>query len=206
MQQLKCRKTNNSCNDKSTPREASEPKISNYKISFHTGKPLQSAISKLVAGTNGVLSVKELHNFAVVRTQCFVYTLNFSGFVNITKLRSSSQIHQAIAKLHKLIHLPARCYDYAIDNITASGAFGHYIPLHKLIQVITQPFPARLTYRPNYFSGASLKYDGGGTIILFTTGTYIIVGARCRAKIQHIYKETLKILMSMLQERTSYIT
>ena len=210
-----------------------DPVISNYKISFHTHKPLRSIISKLLeeidkrektftvslgpisaetrpsptddSSENTVKSVKLLHNFAVVRTDRYVYTLNDSGFVNITKLRTLADADEAVRELREFAHLPAtEVYNFKIDNVTASGRLGYSkIPLHKLAAFVTTNAcfqVAKCTYRPNYFSGASLKYHGGGgTAILFTTGAFTIVGAKCESQVSHVYKHTQRLVVSLLQ-------
>jgi TATA-box binding protein (TBP) (component of TFIID and TFIIIB) len=189
-------------------RLAKEPTISNYKVSFRTDTPLRKAVRELLVGDctccanvwqqpdgSCVCSVKLLHNFAVVRTCRHVYTLNDSGFVNITKLVHLSDVGEAVNIICKLVKLPERNnYAVTVDNVTASGAFGCPIPLHKLSQHLTANVE-KLAYRPNYFSGASVKYHGGGgTIILFTTGAFTIVGAKSEQQVWHLYQQTQTLL------------
>ena len=201
---------------------AREPIVSNYKISFRTQTPLRLAVRKLeidgrciceededdgpeakrTAGSC-ICSVKLLHNFAVVQTCRHVYTLNDSGFVNITKIRHLSDVEAAVTVLRQLVHLPQTdCYSICVDNVTASGAFGRPIPLHKLSSHVATHAACKvvkLGYRPNYFSGASVRYHGGGgTIILFTTGAFTIVGAKSDEQVWHIYRQTQRLLLSLL--------
>lgn len=205
-------------------RLAKEPVISNFKVSFRTDTPLRLAVRALTvtdcrgcyeeifdANNNAVSracgscvrSVRLLHNFAVVKTCRHVYTLNDSGFVNITKLRVRSDVDEAVEALCwlKLLPHPSEQYVPKVDNVTASGAFGYTVPLHLLsLHVRFSGIDvAKLTYRPNYFSGATLKYHGSGaTIIVFATGSFTIVGAKSEEQVWSVYRQTQRLLLPLL--------
>lgn len=184
------------------------PKIYNYKISFRTNLAFKQIVTGLKIGENGVLSVKLLHNYAVLKACGYVYSLNYSGFANVTSLKSQSDIDRSIKVLCKLARIPLKQFPYKIDNITASGTFGAPISLHRLQKYFTGEsregggecsFTAQFTYNPNFFCGANLKYfgDGGGTIIIFTTGSYTVVGAKCINHVNEIYEQTKQMLSFM---------
>ena len=178
-----------------------QPRISNYKISFHTRVPLKNILYNISVNDNTVESIDLEHNYAVLRAGGYVYSLNYSGFINITGLRTLTDIPSAIKVVCKLINLQSSDYTARIDNITASGTFGSLIPLHVVRYHFTksEPIPARFKYNPNFFSGATLKfYDGRGTIILFSTGSYTIVGAKTFENIQSIFNETRKFLLQII--------
>jgi len=182
------------------------PKIFNYKISFHTFKLLKQSILQLAKSKkkrrNRCILVKLLHNYAVINTKHFVFTINFSGFVNITKLRKEEDIPKAITLFCSLMKISPVKYSYRIDNITASGAFGAIIPLHKIKKHISEfhsSEPLRFRFNPSYFCGGNIKFFKFGTIVLFESGSYTIVGPKTALQVEHVYKETKRILLPLLQ-------
>jgi TATA-box binding protein (TBP) (component of TFIID and TFIIIB) len=180
--------------------------ISNYKISFHARKPLRSVLSELRGGTDGINSIVLHHNFAVIRTDRFVYTPNFSGFVNITKLKRLSDAQAAIDFIRDLLRLPTGSgSEYKVDNITASGTFGHRVPLHKIRQFLREHpgYPASCSYGANYFSGATVRYSGGGTANIFATGAYTIIGAKSEEQVRSVYLQARDLALSLLLPRST---
>jgi Transcription factor TFIID (or TATA-binding protein, TBP) len=173
---------------------ATLPTISNYKISFPTGIPLSAKLRNI-----GKFR-KIHHNFAVIKRSNYVFSVNFSGYINITKLRNRSQFDDAIKVVCKHLHLQSSLYTPRIDNITASGTFGRTIPLHVVGRYFAEgtTFPAKFKYNPNYFSGASIKFHDGGTIILFSTGSYTLVGCKTEDRIQIVYRNTHLLLQGLL--------
>lgn len=166
------------------------PVVSNHKISFRAGKNLKTSVHKLDSDM-----VKLHHNYAIIRRK-YVYSINFSGYINITKLRTCGDIPAAIEEICCLLQLPNKQPAYNIDNITASGHFGHTISLHKLqkyFAVHRGPQVIRFNFRPDYFCGANIKF-AYGTIIIFHTGSFTIVGSKSKEDIQRLFSETKKIL------------
>jgi TATA-box binding protein (TBP) (component of TFIID and TFIIIB) len=182
------------------------PKIFNYKISFRTKIPFKIALAHLIVGENEIKSIKILHNYMIVKTHNnYVYSLNFSGFVNITGLKSENDIISAIKKLYELANQKIKRFRYNIDNITASGKFGCHIPLHTLRTYLNNHninFPAQYTYNANFFCGGNLRYKNGGTIILFTTGSYTIVGVKCKKAIDTVFEDTMQLIEKIAKPGT----
>jgi Transcription factor TFIID (or TATA-binding protein, TBP) len=178
---------------------ATPPVICNYKISFHTRIPLKRALELLQQQAE--ISVKLEHNYAVIRPKSHVYSINFSGYVNITKLRTLEAIEPAIDAFCSMVNIPRLPYKYNIDNMTASGRFGSVLPLHRIREhLLDSNCPARFRYKPSRFCGANLKYFGYGTIIFFQSGAYTVVGAKCVENINHVYEQTRYLLLPLLQE------
>jgi TATA-box binding protein (TBP) (component of TFIID and TFIIIB) len=168
-----------------------KPLISNYKISFRTTKEIFFKNTK-----KNLYTTRRYSNFLVLR-QRFVHTVFYSGFVNITKIKNFRSIEAAIKEFCKASFIEvADISEYKVDNTTASGHFGR--PLN--IRLIRKSFEIRrceymFSYKPCKFAGASIKYGRGrGTITVFKSGAYTIVGAKSIARVNEIYAKTRKIL------------
>ena len=169
------------------------PKISNYKISYRTFQHLKTAIHKLKNE-----DVKFGKNFAVIRASGFVYTLNYSGYINITKIAHLLDAEKAITALHELIQIPKNCTGFNVDNITASGNFGCRVRIVDLKYFFdSNQNLGKFCFRPSSFCGANIKYPSFGTIIIFDTGSYTIVGSKTSDQVNQVYHETRKILDSI---------
>jgi TATA-box binding protein (TBP) (component of TFIID and TFIIIB) len=190
---------------------ACPPSIKNYKISFRVPVALRHQINALhdaatTTGT-GAISVKKHHNFAVIRTLSCVYIAFFSGFVNITKLRTLTEADDAVRAFKRLIRFEdgdSGCDDrplYNIDNIIASGHFGRLVSIRglaeRVLNIATTTTAAKdinFSYKPAYFAGAFLKLEGCCTILIFNSGAYSIVGAKTSDDITRIYHRSLALL------------
>lgn len=166
-----------------------EPYISNLKVSFKVERNLKSTAHKLDSN-----KVKLHHNYAIIRHCDFVYSINYSGYVNITKLRTEGDIGRAITEICILLDLVDRPPSYRIDNITASGHFGRTVRLNRLGEYFQKSDNGVVfSFRPSYFCGANIKF-GFGTIIIFHTGSFTIVGSKNREQVKQVFAKTKQIL------------
>jgi TATA-box binding protein (TBP) (component of TFIID and TFIIIB) len=155
---------------------ATSPIVRNYKASFRTKHPLIRQIDALMVSNPAC--IKKHHNFAVIRSG-FVYTAYFSGFVNVTKVQRAEELDDAVANFCSLLQLDKQqTFNISVDNITASGHFGHTVSLTRLWTRCRSLEDCQLSYKPHYFAGAFLKLKNCCTILIFSTGSYSIVGAR----------------------------
>jgi TATA-box binding protein (TBP) (component of TFIID and TFIIIB) len=192
-------------------KQASLPIVKNYKISFRLPIRLQQPINSMrvadidsTTTSTTVTSVKKHHNFAVIRTKGCVYIAFFSGFVNVTKLRTLTDAEEAVLAFKSLIGFKdiedKGCPLYIIDNIIASGHFGHTVNIHNLRQICAADTTSGniqdidFSYKPAYFAGAFLKLRGCGTILIFHSGAYSIVGAKSYTGVKHIFCRALELL------------
>jgi TATA-box binding protein (TBP) (component of TFIID and TFIIIB) len=84
-----------------------------------------------------------------------------------------------------------------VDNITASGRFTHTVHLPSLKNIPN----IQVRYKPDRFAGASVKYTAGcgsdcGTIVLFHSGSYIVVGAKSATQVDVLFQRVLADLLS----------
>lgn len=157
-------------------RSQSQPLIVNVKISFRISKHI-NVKNKLLFVPN----VKWYNNFAIIK-KTYTFTIFTSGFVNITGIPQINRIFYAVKALRKLIKIKKQHIqtEPKIDNTTSSGTFNQKINLMNLKEKIQQSHKnVKIKLNPFYFSGATFKFSEYGTIIIFSTGKYIIVGAKC---------------------------
>lgn len=142
------------------------------------------------------------HNYIVYKKR-FVYTIFYNkGYINCTKVPAYSHISKAIEEFCQIFRInrweiPG---GVKIDNTTSSGNFSHQLNLFELKNVIHEnsidlntSFKAPPKFNPSYFPGLFLKYNCG-TIILFHSGKYTIVGAKCQRHSEFIFNEVKKYI------------
>lgn len=156
-------------------------RICNVKISFKTQKQ----------------NVKKLLSLKVItkRTSCFVFKLKHftyvvynGGHVNITGIKNLKRVHKSVKTLFKTKITSHSCC-YSIDNITATGKLKNklYGKFSKILQQHENNPYYLIKYSPEAFPGAALKfyhYDGG-TIVIFPSGKFIVVGCRTTETIDY---------------------
>ena len=168
-----------------------KPKIRNYKISFkleHFDNNLLGLRDNNLLGLRGV-SVKKYHNFLVARSEKkIVYTIfNTSGFVNATGIKTKEECEEA--KLFLTERLQCRAGIFKIDNICASGNFGREIDLLSVKKTFLK-LKHCFTFNPDQFAGASLKlHTTPGCMIIFSTGSFSILGVREEKDIENLYQQ-----------------
>jgi TATA-box binding protein (TBP) (component of TFIID and TFIIIB) len=143
-------------------------------------------------------NIKRTNNFYVIRNK-FVYTVFTSGFLNITKIKSFEDINKAIKRICSIYEI-AECdiSNYSMDNISANGSFGKKLNLIEVIKAVELSEGNFIpNYKPAYFPGATLKHFKCGSIIIFASGSFNIVGAKSREDIDTIFHQTLKIIEAL---------
>ena len=125
------------------------------------------------------------HNFCVFKRR-FVYIIFFNtGYVNCTKIPNYSEISAAQEEFCQVFNLLSENLTTPIiDNTTCSGTFGQVIYLKKLKQeIVNQNWEEKnwcnVKFNPEHFPGLFIKTDNA-TIIVFHSGKYTIVGAKCQ--------------------------
>jgi TATA-box binding protein (TBP) (component of TFIID and TFIIIB) len=189
-----------------------EPRVNNIKIRLVVSPSslprLKRSIERLdkssgaTVGTNRKRLFKKHHNFIVFRNS-YVFIIFFSnGTVNITGIKSFSCITHALQTFCSSFRVSRRqITDYIIDNVSANGDFGKQINLVNLKQDINkrekkENLIQSASFNTNYFPAAFCKTYKIGTILVFNSGKFNIVGAKCQRHVREIFLE-----MSALIER-----
>ena len=95
--------------------------------------------------------------------------------VNVTKLTKFLDIARSIEIIKNLIKFPKEStFTYKVDNLTAVGKFKTNV---NLLQTIEKCNIGLTRFNPEKFPGLFIK-SGKGTLILFSTGSFVIVGGK----------------------------
>lgn len=178
------------------------PEVKNVKCHFRIPSfdlPVIDLLFRRRAYKDGGIlrPVKITNNFAVLRNR-YVYTIFTSGFVNVTKINCECKVQLAVTHLEELLQICTGLEDNpaVIDNIQASGNFFRYVNLLKFKRYVKQITDIRVSYNPEHFPGLNLKFGNRGTILIFTSGKYSIVGAKSMDDCDKIYVAA-KILLDL---------
>jgi TATA-box binding protein (TBP) (component of TFIID and TFIIIB) len=179
----------------------------NYKISF-------SASRALLLRSFCLLSIHfptlvTWHDSCAVIRDKYVYLLYYSGTLNVTKIRRRKAIPYAVAHFATivrrlgassgidLLQLVGSYGSWQVDNITASGTFCRRVLLRSIPErLATIPQISKFVYRPESFAGAFIQFRSApetdqksarqGTICIFTSGHYFIVGVKDESRARSI--------------------
>lgn len=78
-----------------------------------------------------------------------------------------------------------------VVNIVASGDFGRELDLLRVTQDI-EPHVQTAQYEPETFPGIQIRFEEGGpVVVLYSTGSYTILGAKSRDQLESAYKNTV---------------
>ena len=136
-------------------------------------------------------------NFSIFRepnNKKLVFTIfHDSQHVNITGFSSDSELQSALSFFNTQFDQNISVDVVKIDNITAVGYIWNeeggkinLIDIENSIRELNLPFTT-VSLRPEFFPGAVIRTRGAGTVILFSSGKYIIVGTKtpCQLKETH---------------------
>jgi TATA-box binding protein (TBP) (component of TFIID and TFIIIB) len=171
------------------------PLINNYKISVRVK-------SRIILNVKKVAGHDKYHgNYAVIRLT-YVYIVYYSGWVNVTGIRNRLLFPAVISNLLDFTNLNYRdLVAVTVDNISAAGTFGKPLSIRfirKSLELIK--CEKIFDYKPGKFCGASIKFGKRkGTINLFTSGNYTIVGANTDERVNEIFFMTKTALFGDVQ-------
>ena len=145
---------------------------------------------------------KRTHSFAVLRLPPLVCTCFYSGFINITGIRTFEQARPALDSLLKHLCLePEAVLDEPhIDSISSSWPKHLPLPAHKLNKVLDiaakQPQVQRIKWNRQQFPALFLKTKFG-TILWFNSPAIVSVGSKTKADLIELKGIVDRILMKL---------
>lgn len=105
--------------------------------------------------------------------------------INITKIRSFCEIDVSINYFFELFKIPfSYFHSMSIDNITVTGKVDRKV---NLLDFIQKNSDLSISHNPEKFPGLFIKFIGKGTLILFSSGSYVIIGAKSKEFITSIH-------------------
>ena len=132
------------------------------------------------------------------------------GTVNITGISSERVIPKALKYFCKIFNVKkSYISDITIDNISASGSFNRYVDLSFLKwfvnsqdanQINRNPISS-VSFNANYFPAAFCKTFTIGTVVVFGSGKFNIVGAKCAQHVNQLF-EAMSVNMRKLWTMT----
>lgn len=160
-----------------------------HNVKFHFKTPRTPALPLHKAPT-----VKK-KNFHILKIQHVVYSIFLSGHVNVTGVKSFDNIPLAVKDFADIFGvLYDLCISSAVvDNSTATVAIANKSPvsLYKLKDL----FPySSVSLRPYFFPGAVIRRKNKCTIIAFSSGKFVILGAKSLEEIEETAKEICAII------------
>lgn len=168
--------------------------ITNIKFSIKLDINRQSFMSlpTIDRFLNGeCINSKLVCNFLRIRDK-YVYMIYPGGHVNVTGVRSFQLVDDAVQKLEHLIPFNTTVINTTIDNISATARTPNKINLYKLSRI---EIPcSRTTYNTQKFPGLFLRCVKKCTLIIFATGSIVIIGG----KNVEVMQETLSYLWPIL--------
>ena len=187
--------------------ESSLPEINNIKLRFNVSKEallrLKRGISNLSKKSASQFTpkkkpvFKEHHNFIVFRHSYVYIVFSTSGTVNVTGIRFYRDISSAVALFCREFGLRRRHVGaVTVDNLTASGNFGSPVNLRLLKKSINasqegDALISSASYNPSFFPACFCRTYVVGTIIVFASGKYNIVGGKCRDDVNNVFRAML---------------
>ena len=142
------------------------------------------------------------NNFVVVKEDLTYIIFPDIGFVNITGIKDFSFLERIIPRFCETFSVRGEdvTSQLVIDNISAAGDFHRLIDLSSLQQKINLPEERRrfsFHLDRNFFPGAVCKSVGLGTITVFPSGKYVIVGVRCQADVNRIFQKMHVLIVAL---------
>lgn len=190
-----------------------EPTVNNIKIHLRVHKSsipiLKKSIETLreqsgdLLGKNRKKLFNKHHNFVVFRNSYVFIIFYTKGAVNITGIKDFIYISEAVENFCATFCIPStQITEYVIDNVSANGDFGKTVDLRSLKHHINKQEDRSnlinsVSFNTNYFPAAFCKTFSIGTILVFCSGKYNIVGAKCREDVQKIF-ETVVVYINEL--------
>lgn len=174
-------------------REKTAPRINNVKLHILLTEDgieiLKTSLLKI--------EKKSFNNFCVVKNGFTYIIFSNKGFVNITGIRGFSQLVDVVPHFCEVFNLkPSHISsDIVIDNISAAGNFHQRVNLEALWKQVGETFCVR--YNRDRFPGAFCKKKKFGTLTLFPSGLYVIVGCKSATHVQAIYLEMLAFIPTL---------
>jgi TATA-box binding protein (TBP) (component of TFIID and TFIIIB) len=142
-------------------------------------------------------NIKRFHNFFVLRSQ-YVYIVFYSGFVNVTGVKAIEEFPISVTNFLNIFDFENSdiIEPPKIDNLTASGLFNiNPMFLSKLANCFhKEDGIVKVTYKPVFFPSVIVKYITIGTIMIYGSGRYNIVGSKSVDCIKEVHSKTIKIL------------
>jgi TATA-box binding protein (TBP) (component of TFIID and TFIIIB) len=168
------------------------PKVKNIKGHVQVSR---LAVNQLTLSLKGK-RFKQYHNFLCVYDRYTYIIFPKRMYVNITGVKNFEELPSVIPNFCKDFNIDIGLIEsnFVIDNLTASGHFGKSLNLADIQEYLNEGEspPFTVSYDRDIFPGAYCKHRLG-TISLFATGRFNILGVKCSQEIEEVFTSMLAI-------------
>jgi TATA-box binding protein (TBP) (component of TFIID and TFIIIB) len=147
--------------------------------------------------------VKTYGNYKVLRDVHTYIIFPSNGFVNITGIKSLQDLPFRVIELFCSTFSVSKeeIGELVVDNITAVGNFNRRVNLEKLQQVANVKSAHRSYFTVHFdrhiFPGAFCKTFGFGTLSVYASGKYVVVGAKCQDLVQKLVEKVFALIKTL---------
>lgn len=186
--------------------EGTSPVVNNLKVHFLLDHSCIHHVTEVLRSREDTVCY---NNYFVVKNRFSFIIFPKSGFVNITGIKSFSHLPEVIPHFCKLFpHVGEKniASEIVIDNISAAGNFGQRVDLVCLQHTVNRSKErggARektcftVHFDRNFFPGAFCRTRGFGTLTVFPSGKYVVVGAKCLEHVDKVVQQMLVIISTL---------
>ena len=202
------------CEQQSKENSANNRHYKTYNVKFHFKLSDKNLAQKIVLderANENQQSQTRHKNFCIKRIEKNVFTIFSSGHVNVTGVRSFDDVRKTIDIFTSQFNTVEK-NSIVIDNsTTVASYFGtkskeknsaqhseKRINISALTSIIKNDLSNEdnitLSLRPHFFPGAVIRRKNKCTIIVFTTGRFIIIGAKSTDEVIEAYDTVCAII------------
>ena len=167
--------------------------LKTHNVKFH----FKSNIRDLSYKTKNY--IKSTHkNFIVLRIDEKVFTIFNSGHINVTGVKCFNDVYNTVRMFCN--HFLECDYEYCkksitVDNSTCSA----YIDVKKKLYLpdLIKVTKRTVSLRPDFFPGAVLREKNQPTVVVFSTGKFIIIGGKSYSEVNELYQQICQLLATL---------
>lgn len=162
--------------------------ITNYKFHSKVDATYLSVYLAYLKSDNTTIR-KRKNSFVIIRIGKFVYTCFYTGYINVTGVKSD--LFYPLQRLAFEIGLPESAFSApSIDNIHTKRHFSSHINLNNLKYKLDYQWKfdkiIHIHFNRERFPGLFIK-TSLGTILWFATDTIITLGSKTHENIEQLY-------------------
>lgn len=175
----------------------STPTVKNIKIHFEASSAQTLQLQKVLEEKVklGSPTTKKSHNFYIYKDTYVYVIFPRRGYINCTKLPNYADIEKAISNFYSKLDINNNIYIHEIDNIQASGRMiWATVNLATFKTYVNCQSSARANYNPSHFPGLNIKVPNKGTIVIFSSCKYTIVGVKEKSDIIIVFRAAFLLL------------
>lgn len=133
-----------------------------------------------------------------------VVTIYYKGHVNVTGVKSEQELDRVIEVVKRVPGIE-EILSCSIDNLTSTSVlecgsfFSKAIGFSQVIREIEKDSCVEtVKYSSQKFPGAFVRFKKNGTVTIFPSGKFNILGCRTEAEVEHTVQKTNQLINSII--------